>query len=337
MTDSGITAALEIEKWLREDGQLDAGPARLTPLTGGVSCEILKVEQGDRKFVVKRALAKLRVASEWLADVSRNAVEFDFFWTMKDALAGSIPQALFHNPDRGYFTMEYLEEGWSNWKELLLAGNIDPAHGILAGTLMGKLHSHSWQDQGLAKTFDTLENFRQLRMDPYLRTAAKFRPEVREELLKEADRIESCHLCLIHGDFSPKNLLLKGSRMVLLDAEVANFGDPSFDVAFLQTHLFLKGLYCAPKSVIWEETAKSAWDSYCEIMGDRMNETLEKHCAHLLAALMLARVDGKSPVEYLPAPKQDLTRRFAISMLLEKPSTMQAMRTNWSHYLSNFS
>ncbi|MCE0483970.1 MAG: phosphotransferase [Methylacidiphilales bacterium] len=241
-----MNAAGEIESLLREDGQLSAGPATLVPLGGGVSSEILKVTQGTKTFVVKRALAKLRVAADWRADVGRNAVEYAFYETMTEPLAGSVPRVYFHNPARGYFTMECLEDGWQNWKELLLQGIIEPEHGALAGRLMGKLHASTWQDARLREKFDTTENFRQLRSDPYLRTAATHRPAAASILLAEASRLEDCHVCLVHGDFSPKNLLIKNNRMMLLDAEVAWFGEPAFDVGFLMTHLFLKGLHHAP-------------------------------------------------------------------------------------------
>ncbi len=329
--------AKEIETMLRADGQLSPGPARLTPLGGGVSCEIYKVEQDGNLFVVKRALAKLRVQAEWLADVGRNAVEHAFFETMAEPLAGSVPRVYFHNAERGYFTMECLEDGWINWKELLLQGTVQPSHGTLAGALLGKLHSTTWQNAGLQEKFDTTQNFRELRADPYLRAAAGNRPEVAAILLAEADRLESCRFCLVHGDFSPKNLLVKDAHMSVLDAEVAWFGEPAFDVAFLMTHFFLKGLHHHPASSGWRSTAMAARDAYFAALGKKATSELEARCAHLLSAILLARVDGKSPVEYLPPDKQEIVRAFAIEALINPRADLSAMAEAWQNHLSQHS
>lgn len=330
-----MNSANEIENLLREDGQLLPGPALLTPLGGGVSCEIFKVEQGAKTFIVKRALAKLRVAAEWRVDVGRNAVEYAFYDTMARPLAGSLPRVFFHNPARGYFTMECLEEGWRNWKDLLLQGSMEAVHGKLAGTLLGALHVITWQDARLKEKFDTTANFRQLRTDPYLRTTAEQHPEVAPQLLAEADRVENCRVCMVHGDFSPKNLLLQKDRMVLLDAEVAWFGDPAFDVAFFLTHLFLKGLHHAPRPIAWEETARAAWTIYFQALGHRATAGLESRCANLLAAILLARIDGKSPVEYLAPKKQQTARAFAVESLRHPVPDLETMTITWSHHLKN--
>jgi len=331
------SSAQEIEAILREDAQLAPGPAVLTPLGGGVSCEIFKVVQDSRVFVTKRALAKLRVAADWRADVGRNAVEYEFYKTMAGPLEGAVPRVFFHNPARGYFTMECLENGWQNWKDLLLKGCMSPADGTMAGALLGRLHAATWADQRLAKKFDTTENFRQLRTAPYLRAAADRCPEVAAQLLGEVLRLESCRLCLIHGDFSPKNLLIHGDRFMLLDAEVAWFGEPAFDVAFLLTHLLLKGLLHAPAPLSWQETAQSMWSTYGRVLGEHKNGGLEARCANLLAALLLARVAGKSPVEYLTPAKQEIVRTFAIAMLLDPARDLNQFFAAWRTRLLSIS
>jgi len=328
-----VNEADEIEALLRADGQLAPGPASLTPLCGGVSCEIFKLEQGERVFVVKRAMAKLRVVAEWRADVSRNAVEHAFYQTMAGSLAGSIPRVFFHNPARGYFTMECLGADWRNWKELMMQGEIEPTHGTLAGALLGRIHASTWEDAALREKFETSANFRQLRTDPYLRASASRRPEVGAELLAEADRLENCRVCLVHGDFSPKNLLVQDSRMMLLDAEVAWFGDPAFDVSFLLTHLFLKGLYHTPHCTAWHENVSAAWDAYTLALGPRMTSALEARCARLLPAILLARVDGKSPVEYLDTHRQQTVRLFAVDKLRHPAPNLSGLTSAWSNTL----
>ena len=49
---------------------------------------------------------------------------------------------------------------------------------------------------------------------------------------------------------------------------------------------------------------------------------IEERLCELLPALMLARVDGKSPVEYLSAEDQSFVRNSAIRMLHDTPNTL---------------
>src|SRR3569833_3288732 len=70
----------------------------VTPLTGGVSSDIMLVEGRTRRFVVKRALPKLRVAADWQAPVERNL--YEVAWMREAALAvpESVPAILADDP-----------------------------------------------------------------------------------------------------------------------------------------------------------------------------------------------------------------------------------------------
>jgi aminoglycoside phosphotransferase (APT) family kinase protein len=209
-------------------------------LTGGVSSEIYRVDDGVETFVVKRALAKLRVSEDWSADVGRNRFEQSYLSYVGQFLPAAVPRVRQARPDHGYFTMEYLGPEFSNWKQLLMSGHCQVRHAILAAEVLGSIHAKSAGDEDAARLFDTGLNFRQLRTEPYFLTAARRHPELRQLIETEVERLESTHQCLVHGDFSPKNMLIHQDRLVLLDCEVAWYGDPAFDVAFLLNHLLLK-------------------------------------------------------------------------------------------------
>ena len=68
----------ELDAFLERTGLVKRDvPRHLTPLTGGVSSDIWRVEVADgRSLCVKRALAKLKVAADWEARVSHNAYEW---------------------------------------------------------------------------------------------------------------------------------------------------------------------------------------------------------------------------------------------------------------------
>ena len=99
------------------------------------------------------------------------------------------------------------------------------------------------------------------------------------------------------GDFCPKNSFVYGDRMLALDFEVAHWGDPGFDVAFCLNHLLLKALRFREWSPSYVAAARGFWSSYA-VVAPGVDET-ELAAARELGVLMLARIDGKSPVEYI--------------------------------------
>ncbi len=298
---------------------MDPARARLTPLSGGVSSDVVRVDCDDRTFVVKRALEKLKVKDSWFADVGRTRYEHLYMECVSAFLPHAVPQVLHVNDRKGYFCMEWLGDGWDNWKQCLLQGSWCREHAREAGRILGIIHRNTHGDPALEKTFDSTSNFHQLRLSPYLLTTGSRHPSLQSLFTAEAERIASTRQCLIHGDYSPKNMLVRDGRLVVLDCEVAWYGDPSFDLAFLLSHLHLKALLHAPNSAEAIHLVTAARESYlAERRLDASDAVVFRaHVARLLLMLMLARVDGKSPVEYLAgAPRrQDFIRRFATEHL----------------------
>jgi len=139
----------------------------------------------------------------------------------------------------------------------------------------------------------------------------------------------------VHGDYSPKNMLISGPRLVILDCEVAWFGDPAFDVAFLLNHFMLKALYLSARRDAFFALAQTAWTTYARELGDARSAEVGRTAPRLLLMLMLARVDGKSPVEYLrdDASKKAAIRQFATRHLAAPPATLPEFFTAWKERL----
>ena len=314
---------------LRGAGLVRSSTPALRPLPGGVSSEILRVDDGDRTFVVKRALARLRVRDDWFADVSRGRSELAYLRRASAIVPGCTPRVLFAPPSGEWFAMEFLGDEFANWKTLLAGGHAEPRPAREAGTLLGRVHGATWKDPAVAREFSTLGNFRQLRLDPYLETSAHRVPDLAPQLRAEQDRLAGTTLALVHGDFSPKNILLSSDRLVLLDAEVAWFGDPVFDTAFLLTHFFLKSLLRAgdPEPVL--QLGRVFWSAYVDALGTNDHEALERRTTRLMLCLMLARVHGKSPVEYLAPPQQALVTSFVRAHLPQPASRLSSLTAAW--------
>jgi hypothetical protein len=232
---------------------------------------------------------------------------------------------------RGYFAMEYLGSEFTSWKQCMLRGEVLPQHATRAAEVLAAVHAHSARDSELAMRFETTANFTHLRIDPYLLTTGRRHRDLYDLFDGEAKRLASTHECLVHGDFSPKNIMISPARLVMLDCEVAWHGDPAFDVAFLLTHLLLKGLYHAPRQVSVEMMSQVFWHRYVAGIIDVFDPTmLQRRVARLLLMLLLARIDGKSPVEYLEDPRKvEWVRQFTRPRILVEGFKLETILSEW--------
>jgi aminoglycoside phosphotransferase (APT) family kinase protein len=320
---------------LQKTGRVRSREATAVPLAGGVSSEIWLVTDDSERFVVKRALPRLKVRDDWFADPARNRVEHDCLGYLNRIAPGSVPRLLFRDADAGLFAMEFLDERFANWKAGLLRGVAREEDAARAAKLMAALHVASWDDSEVQAGFQTWPNFFALRVEPYLLTTGSRHPKLRSLFEEEAERLGRTALALVHGDFSPKNILISPERLVLLDCEAAWFGDPAFDAAFLLNHLFLKALHLSAWRENYLRLALVCWSEYCAGLRDRFGGGLGSRIGRLLLMLMLARMDGKSPVEYIVEErKKELVRGFVGRMLPAGAFAMEEITDNWRRSLA---
>lgn len=308
-----------------------SGDVQATPMTGGVSSDIQLVTAGRRTVVAKRALAQLRVAAHWEAPVERSASEAAWLAYAADAVPGCCPRLLAYDDDTGWLVMEHLDPATHPlWKAQLLGGTVDPAVAAALGTRLGKLHDAASATPGLAATFATDELFEALRLDPYLRSLLPVHPQVETALTRVIETTRTTKRSLVHGDVSPKNVLVGPEGPVLLDAETAWWGDPAFDVAFLLNHLVLKAVHHPHDAAALVAAAFAFLAAYtAEVRLEPADDVLAR-AADLLPALALARVDGKSPVEYLDVHAQATVRDRALRLLIGRRNlaeTVDALAT----------
>jgi 5-methylthioribose kinase len=326
--------ASEILPKLGEKGLIDASRATLEPLSGGVSSDIFLVSDGEQRLVIKQALSQLRVAAEWLADPIRNRYEQAYLSFVSEIDPSAVPRILYSDDEHSFFAMEYLGPPLENWKTRLLSEPGNPRSARRAGEVLGQIHAASWDREDIRLRFDTTRNFHELRGEPYFLYAAERHPEIAALLREKTSILESNRRCLVHGDFSPKNILVSADRLVLLDCEVAWFGDPAFDAGFLLNHLFLKALNRLEQADGYLQLATVFWSEYAARLGPARAANVELSLAWLLPMLLLARVDGKSPVEYFATTRQADIRRFAIGRLHDTPLALDALQAAWRSYLT---
>jgi aminoglycoside phosphotransferase (APT) family kinase protein len=321
----------EVKAFLRRQRLLrDGEDAELAPLTGGVSSDLWRVDLPGRTVCVKSALPQLKVAQEWLAPVSRNRVEYDWLQFAARVSPRQVPPVVAFDEDARMFAMVFLPpEQYPVWKAQLLAGHVDVEAARAVGDLVGRLHSASAADPDSPVRFATDDNFDALRIEPYLRATARAHPDLRGRFDSLAAVTTGTHLAVVHGDVSPKNILLGPDGPVLLDAECAWFGDPAFDLAFCLNHLLLKAVRLPRHATELLSAAQALVEGHLRHLDWEPPGTFDQRVAALLPALALARVDGTSPVEYLDAAQRQLVRTTGRTLLQHPAPTLAAVLDHW--------
>lgn len=318
---------------LRSRGLLaEEADVRVRELGGGVSNIVLLIERlrpPERRWVVKQSLAKLRVKDDWPSDRERIFREAEALQALRPVFGdASLPEVIHIDRENYFFIMTAAPEGSVVWKEELLAGRVDLAVARRAGALLARLINAPRARPDLAKQlrerFEDRTVFDQLRIDPYYRTAATRHPDVREALGALIADSWKIQCSLVHGDYSPKNILVRGGNIILIDFEVIHWGDPAFDAGFLLNHLFLKAMHQPRFAPAYCQAADHFWQALTRELGEDRPDEFEALTLRHLGGLMLARIDGKSPVEYI---RDELTkervRRVAKQVLRERPERLE--------------
>jgi aminoglycoside phosphotransferase (APT) family kinase protein len=288
-------------------------------LPGGVSSEIWKIGN----VCVKRALPRLRVAQRWEAPIERNRYERRWLEAAAAAAPGAAPRVLACDDAAGLFAMEYVHS--PVWKEHLRQGRADPDFAAQVGATLAAIHVATAGRPEVAQRFPTDEIFHAIRLEPYLVATGKAHPDLAARLRALVETTAGTRVCLVHGDVSPKNILVGPRGPVFLDAECAWYGDPAFDLAFCLNHLLLKCLWVPASRSALLACFDALAITYLEAVSF---ERVEERAAALLPALLLARVDGKSPVEYLTPENKEAVRTVARE-LLPAASTLGQIRHAW--------
>lgn len=303
-----------------------------TGMTGGVSCDVYKVEFEDAPaLVVKRALPKLRVTADWRAPPERSAAEVAWL-----RLAGRIdpttaPEILGEDQAHHMFAMRFLEpKDHPLWKAELARGQVDVNFAAVTGKKLARIHAETAGKPAIAAAFDNGEQFFALRLDAYLLFTAGRHLDIAPKIKAMVDGIASARIALMQGDVSPKNILVGKNGPVFLDAETACYGDPVFDLAFCINHLLLKCVWHPEYCAKYLESFIALKNAYLDGVTWEARAATERRTAILLAMLLLARIDGKSPVEYITADAdRAFVRDIARDLILRSEESLDEIARTW--------
>ena len=343
MTDElDIERHVQLAGYLRATGRIGARePVVCRTLGGGVSNRAVWVDLGDgRAWVLKQALAKLRVKDEWLSDPGRIRREAEGLrYLAQVAPPGTTTPLVFEDPAVYLLAMQAVPYPHENLKTILLAGTLprDRLLRLIAdfGALLGMIHANAWRRADEVRpAFEDTSFFQSLRIEPYYRATAAREPMAGHFFAELIEHAQSTRLTLTHADYSPKNVLVRPGtdgdaggedRLVLLDHEVIHWGDPAFDVGFALAHLLSKAHHVIGRRADFRDAAVRFWDSYCDgLAGDGVAvpwaADIEPWCARHALGCLLARVSGKSPLEYLDDAERGRQRAVVLELLRHPPA-----------------
>lgn len=323
---------LHLRDFLRNTGLVPPGDTPTwTPLMGGVSSDIWRVDWPGQSLCIKRALAQLKVAQPWYAPIERNAYEWAWINFAAAHCPGAVPDPIASDAAQGIFAMRYLDPGqYPVWKRRLLEGVAQPEAAAAVGTRVARLHAASAGDAAIAARFCTDAIFHAIRLEPYLLATASRHPALAARLHALAERTASTRLALVHGDVSPKNILLGPGGPVFLDAECAWYGDPAFDAAFCLNHFLLKCVARPQSTGDFLACFAAFATAYLGGVDWEPRSAIEARIASLLPALFLARIDGKSPVEYITEDRdRRRVRETACPLVADPPQRIADVSSRW--------
>jgi 5-methylthioribose kinase len=305
--------------YLRAQGWIGPRPARVEALGWGVSNIVLRVETPETAFVLKQSRPQLRTRDAWFSDLDRVYREQEVMEVLEPLLPRlTVPRVLHADRANYVFAMSHAPQGARVWKETLLAGDVDLAVGDRAGRILGRMHEATATHPVVRERFGDHTVFVQLRVDPFYRRVQERRPEVARAVEPLVDQLLSRKEALCHGDYSPKNILTHEHGFTLVDYETAHHGDPTMDLGFFLSHLVLKAVKHYRRRAEYFELTRVFWRGYAGEACFRPAEELQaRGCGHF-AVCLLARIDGTSPVDYLPEePKREAVRRLGRRVLLD--------------------
>lgn len=335
-----LLGADDVSAYLASRGLTLRTDAAITTLEGGVSASVFLVENGDSRWVVKQALPELKVASLWRSDPRRALTEARALRVAGSLIPGAVPGVVDADAEMCSITMMAAPATWENWRTVLLTGSnddVDSSFGHSAllvaerlGSSLGILHRKTWGDPEIQRSFSDDSTFEDLRVSPFYRSVSATHPQVSPAIEACITEVTTRQECLVHGDFSPKNILVGPlAETWILDFEVARYGAAVFDLAFLGHHLALKALHNPQDTLVYHDIWRSFLGEYRAT--NEQTGPLDLLGWHT-AALLLARIDGVSPVPYLGESARKTARDVALQTLSSGPRPIDDL---WELVITN--
>lgn len=300
---------------------------------GGVSGTVAFVYAGDKPMIIKQALAQLKTKEIWFCDPTRMKIEYESNTIYNQLMPENAPKVYFYDDVNYIYGREAAPESCTMWKADLLSGLLDfeAARKVIESLVI--VHNACAKDTNIETIFGDKKVFYELRISPYIEFIVGKYPQLSEFAKPICYDLMNCSISLVHGDFSPKNILIDGRKICILDYEVAHYGHPAFDLAFFSNHFILKAIKNKQWAAAYINMLTYMLAIYFENMDYMDKKQLETFFVKTLSLLMIARVDGKSPAEYITeVSDKELIRKLAFEIIDRKlvyyPDVMSLVLSN---------
>jgi 5-methylthioribose kinase len=332
-----IESPTELLEYLKKSGRIpsDEQP-KVTVLQGGVSNKTVLLGRETESWVIKQALPKLRVEVDWFSDPSRIHREALGLRYLSQFMPQNVPQFIFEDVENHLLVMSAVPKPHENWKSILLKGDLLQHHVKAFGELLGYMHRQAYDRRtDFTEFFADTSFFESLRLEPYYLYTASQVPTAAPFLEALVEDTRKQQLTLVHGDYSPKNILIYQDHLVLLDYEVIHWGDPAFDLGFGMTHLLSKGHYLEEQRSTFLNAAWVFWKSYGRIVKELpWSRGLEARAVRHTLSCMLARVRGRSPLEYLNDSHRQRQEKIVLALMSQPPLTFNDLTSEFEKGLT---
>ena len=285
----------------------------------------LDIEQHDQLITYLQTTGRIRADEtpvDWFSDPARIQREaLGLKHLQKLAPPGTTTPLIFEDPAENLLAMQAVPQPHDNLKTLFLSGTLDAktiiAHASTLGGMIGWIHRESGkQNRTLAKIFDDRSYFESLRLEPYYLYSAQQQPRSQPFFERLVEATRKRRFTLVHGDFSPKNVLVHNNQLVLLDHEVIHWGDPAFDIGFMFAHLLSKARHLPAQRDTFLTAAHAFWETYRkQTRSVGWGKDFEVWSARHTLGCLLARVDGRSPLEYLTDAERESQRETTLHFM----------------------
>ena len=294
-------------------------------LDGGVSSEVYKVTTKSKIYCIKRSLSKLLVKKDWYADTKRLKYEYLWLKHCSKIIPNNIPKIYKFSSKLDILILEFLDEKkYETLKSKLLNKNIDKKIFVKISKDLFKIHKNSSNDIIKKMFTKNSKNFYDLRLDAYFNEVGRVYPFLNNKIKKIIKDYKKNSSTLVHGDFSPKNMLIYKKNIKYIDAETCNFGDPVFDVVFFSNHLLIKSIHIPNKKKQFIEAYKIFFQTYIKSIKLYHRENFMNRSIEMIPIMLLARIDGKSPVEYITKKNiKNKIRSLSFKLLSNPPTSLK--------------
>jgi fructosamine-3-kinase len=286
-------------------------------MAGGVSSRTVWVQRETHPdWIIKQSLEKLRVQVDWFSAPERIHIEAHGLRCLSTIIPNHVPAFVFEDLEFHILAMSAIPQPHDNWKTLLLTSEPDINHAIQFGELLAYIHNAVETDDEVVNPFSDTTFFTELRLEPYYAYSGTQIPQAQKFLHELIADTQQRKQTLVHGDYSPKNVLVYENRLYILDYEVMHFGDPAFDIGFSLTHLLSKAHYRKMYRHNFIRMASAYWQTYATAISQQfLSQSLEIYAVRHTLACLMARAYGRSPLEYLDSHHRQRQRDIVLDLL----------------------